>query len=270
MLNRFDLRQVSPGRIINAISRRIFDLPHQAAWHLGVPAARENQERLGRFVNRHAGERCFLLGNGPSLAKMDLDLLQNQVTFGLNRIYLLRDKYPFLPTYHVCINELVLEQFSREIQSLPAPRFLNWDRRNYFDVSDPLIAFVRLSNGLADGFNPHFSSPFSSGGTVTYVALQIAFIMGFSEVILIGVDHSFVDKGIPNTVASRTSEADANHFHPNYFPKGSKWQLPDLKRSEQAYALARAYFESHGRRITDATRDGKCQVFEKAEFESLF
>jgi hypothetical protein len=93
--------------------------------------------------------------------------------------------------------------------------------------------------------------------------------MGFDEVILIGVDHNFADKGTPNKTEVRTQERDDNHFHPDYFPKGARWQLPDLVRSELAYALARQAFEQDGRRILDATADGKCPVFEKAHFASL-
>ena len=36
------------------------------------------------FQGRHAGESCFVMGNGPSLNKMDLDLLDGQVVFGSN------------------------------------------------------------------------------------------------------------------------------------------------------------------------------------------
>ena len=69
------------------------------------------------------------------------------------------------------------------------------------------------------------------GATVTNFALQIAFHMGFEKVVLIGVDHNFASKGDANkTVVSEGD--DPNHFMPNYFGKGVKWQLPDLDTSE--------------------------------------
>ena len=101
-------------------------------------------------------------------------------------------------------------------------------------------------------------------------ALQIAFFMGFKEVFLIGVDHNFKDTGIPNIVKERKSSVDHNHFHPDYFPKGSRWQLPDLPRSEMAYYLAKNAFENDGRIIRDATVDGKLEVFPKVNFFDLF
>ena len=67
--------------------------------------------------------------------------------------------------------------------------------------------------------------------------------MGFKEVIIIGLDHYFVEKGRPNKTELRTADKDESHCHPDYFPKGIKWQLPDLYRSEIAYAHARKAFE---------------------------
>ena len=37
-----------------------------------------------RLHNTHAGERCFILGNGPSLRKIDLSILQNEFVFTVN------------------------------------------------------------------------------------------------------------------------------------------------------------------------------------------
>jgi len=257
-------------RVWAAVDRRFQDLPHATAWNKNTVLALENKSRLVSFQEKHRGQRCFIMGNGPSLKNMDLRPLQNEVTFGLNRIYLLFDKLPFIPTYYVCVNELVLEQFAFEIKRLLIPKFLNWNRRAHFDSNDTSGNYLRLSLSIHDRFNQNIAQPFYSGGTVTYIAIQLAFIMGFSEVILLGVDHSFVDKGIPNKIETRTSNQDKNHFHPDYFPKGSKWQLPDLKRSELAYAIARKVFEDDKRKIIDATVNGKCPVFERVDFHSLF
>jgi hypothetical protein len=262
-------RDVDTRRIRDGIERRILDVPHLLAWHAPSSGACGNRAKIDRFRARHAGERCFILGNGPSLSRMDLTRLRGEITFGLNRIYLLFDRLGFAPTYYVCVNELVLEQFAGDIGRLPMPKFLNWDRRHLFAGEDPDTLFVRTRLGLGDTFGRDPVRSLSSGGTVTYVALQLAYYMGFREVVLLGVDHDFIDKGTPNRIERRDQAADANHFHPDYFPKGSLWQLPDLPRSELAYALAREAFAREGRRIVDATAGGKCPVFEKVAFNSL-
>jgi hypothetical protein len=201
---------------------------------------------------------------------MDLSPVAAVPTFGLNRIYLLFDRLPFTPTYHVAINDLVLEQFAHEISDLSMPRFLGWSQRTHFNMDDPQLAFLRLRLGLRDRFSSSVLGPIASGGTVTFVALQLAFHMGFDEVVLVGLDHRFAASGTPNRTEVRSSEEDRDHFHPQYFPKGSRWQLPDLVRSELAYRAARVAFERSGRRIVDATPGGACPVFERADFGALF
>lgn len=269
-LDRFQFNEISLGRIAEALMRRFEDYPHAIAWNRNSPLASRNQDQLKGYRNAHAGERCFILANGPSLRKMDLSLLEDDITFGMNRIYLLTDELDFSPTYFVSINELVLDQFHDEIKDLTMPKFLNWNRRGLFDIKREDILYLRFKLGLKDRFSTNLCQPLTSGGTVTYASLQIAYYMGFETVILIGLDHSFQSKGIPNRSVVRDQEKDQDHFHPNYFPKGSKWQPPDLLRSELAYQLARDAFEADGRKIIDATDGGKCQVFEKGEFESFF
>jgi hypothetical protein len=107
------------------------------------------------------------------------------------------------------------------------------------------------------------------GATVTYVAMQLAFHMGFKKVVLIGVDHSFSTKGKPNTTVVSQGD-DPDHFDSNYFGKGFRWQLPDLETSELAYQRARENYNSVDREIIDATVGGKLTIFPKVDYLSLF
>ena len=102
------------------------------------------------------------------------------------------------------------------------------------------------------------------GGTVTFVALQLAYHMGFARVALVGCDHNFADKGPAN--ATVTSGAhDANHFDPRYFAGGVKWQLPDLVESEIAYMLAKNAFETDGRSLLNCTDGGKLELLPRMQ-----
>ena len=93
---------------------------------------KHNQASLLRFRNIHAGERCVIMGNGPSLKTMDYGLLRDEITFGLNRIYLHFPVMGFASTYHVCVNELVIDQCYQEMDKLDTTRFINWSKRNLF------------------------------------------------------------------------------------------------------------------------------------------
>ncbi|MBN1265959.1 MAG: DUF115 domain-containing protein [Anaerolineales bacterium] len=269
-MERFRREDITAGRLVDAVRRRIDDVPHILSWRFRSDRTEENQRRLRQYHNRHSGERCFIIGNGPSLKKTDLTLLRHEYTFGMNRIYLLFKELGFETTYFVSSNERVVEQFQEDIRALSMPRFLNWRTRALFDPEENSVLFFKLRLAFKDRFSPDPEHPISGGATVTYVALQLAYYMGFSQVILIGVDHSFQYKGTPNRFIKQDLEDDVNHFSPEYFPKGLHWQVPDLLHSEVAYRLAREAYEKNGRQILDATVDGQCPVFERVAFSSLF
>lgn len=225
-----------------------------------------NVLRVLRYRNLHRGKRCFIIGNGPSLAAMDLGRLRGEITFGLNRIYLMYEQLGFATTYLVAVNRHVLEQFSGEIAGQPNVKFLNWYHRKYYAWQDDLH-FIRP--GAEEIFSPNpVTRGVWEGATVTYVAMQLAYFMGVSQVVLIGVDHAFQSKGEPHRVVL-SEGPDPNHFHPGYFGKGVTWQLPDLETSEKAYAMADAAFRADGREIVDATVGGKLQIFRKVRYEDL-
>ncbi len=215
--------------------------------------------RMGQYRNRYQGQRCVIIGNGPSLNNMDLSVLKNETTFALNRGYLLFDRIGASSTFFVCINQLVLEQFGQEMSQLPMPKFISWAGRRAFPFTRNTSFFRTFAQNK---FSFEANHLVNEGNTVTFATLQIAYFMGFSKVILIGVDHNFVDKGDPHKTVT-TQASDANHFDPNYFGKGIKWQLPDLEGSEKAYRVAKEAYETDGRVVLDATLNGKLQVFPK-------
>lgn len=227
-----------------------------------------SQFRVRRYRQKHRGERCFIIGNGPSLNRTDLSYLKNESTFGLNRIYLLFPTVGFSPTYYVSVNRLVIEQCAEEIERLPMPKFIGWQARNVISFTDNM-SFVRDHRDSPLGFSTKPMVRIWEGHTVTYVAMQLAYFMGFCKVILIGVDHSFTTKGEPNKPVLSAGD-DLDHFSPNYFGRGFCWQFPDLEGSEMAYRLAKQYFEADGREIVDATVGGRLEVFPKVDYQSLF
>jgi hypothetical protein len=231
------------------------------------PWRRESRKRLAALKDIHKGERCFIIGNGPSLRATDLKKLHDEFTFGLNRIYLLFPELGFTTTYFLSMNDLVIEQCAAEILALPIPKFLTWRSRHFLRPTEDTNFLYTTYTGPK--FARDVAGRLWEGATVTYVALQLAYHMGFEKVILIGVDHNFVTKGDANKTIALQGD-DPNHFSPDYFGKGFKWQLPDLETSERAYRMAKAAYADDGREILDATIGGKLTVFPKVDYDGLF
>jgi hypothetical protein len=245
-------------------------MPH-AVRTAGPPAEPENDQTIffnwvPQFKDIHADQRCVIIGNGPSLNRMNLSFLEKEITFGLNRIYLLFKKWKFRPTYYVAVNPLVIEQSAVAIQRLGSTKFISDYGRRFLEVSEGLY-FINRENRWHFSKNPE--NGLCEGWTVTFVAMQLAYHMGFKEVVLIGIDHHFITKGDPNEAVVSEGD-DPNHFHPEYFGKGVRWHLPDLERSEISYRMAKQAFESDGRRILDATVDGRLKVFPKVDYREYF
>jgi len=227
-------------------------------------------QKLRSYHNKYRGERCVVIGNGPSLRKMDLSPLQQEITFGMNRVYLAFEEWGFSTSFLVSVNELVIEQCKEDFHDLRMPKFFSWHSRDTLypqGPPDPQTHFL-FTTYTGPTFTEHAACRMWEGATVTYVCLQLAFFMGFETVILIGVDHHFESRGKANQMVI-SQGADRNHFLSNYFGKGFRWQLPDLKTSEAAYRMAREAFQQDDRKIIDATLDGQLTVFPKADFNSL-
>ena len=223
--------------------------------------------RFHAIKDRHAGERVVLIANGPSLNRMDLAFLRREITIGLNKIHLGINKFGFYPRYFVAVNDTVIAQSAQQINALNCVKFVS--ARNAHLIPESALSYhintttppARFCHDIAQGVH--------EGWTVTYAALQIAHYLGFKEVILIGMDHRYQYTGNPNE-ACRLDGPDRNHFSPDYFGGGQTWDNPDLVHSEESYRIARAEFENAGRRISDATLDGACTVFEKADYRKIF
>jgi hypothetical protein len=221
---------------------------------------------LNSCKNRHEGQRAVLVCNGPSLNNMDLSFLKNEICFGLNKIYLGFTKYNFYPKYFVAVNEKVLLQSEKEIKNLTSVKFLsnrcpglfhNNALTHIIDTSSPPANFCQdITNGLEEGY------------TVTYAALQVAYYLGFKEIVIIGMDHRFEYSGKPNQ-SKFLKGPDNNHFCTSYF-SNENWDNPDLVNSEASYKVARNIYEKSGRNIVDATVNGACNVFNKQDYRSIF
>jgi hypothetical protein len=173
----------------------------------------------------------------------------------------------FETSYYLSVNDLVIEQCAEDILNLRMPRFVAWRAHRWLQPQDNLYFLYSTYTGPI--FATDLGGRLWEGATVTYMALQTAFYLGFETVILIGVDHSFATQGKPNTTIVSQGD-DPNHFNPGYFGKGFRWQLPDLDTSERAYQIARQAFEADGRQVLDATIGGKLTVFPKVDYDSLF
>lgn len=224
----------------------------------------------------HKGERCFIIGNGPSLHGADLDLLCNEFTFAANRIFNIFPQTKWRPTYYMLLDDRIQKEIQDQLCKYDLGHiFIDSKRCRIKDATNKLTRiFVgplkfdvdrNCYNDTSTYFSEDVSDHFGFGWTVVYAAIQLAVYMGFNRIYLLGVDHNY-------SVAKDSS--GKLHIDPtvqNYFDnKQHKSGYPFRYCSVQYnYEIAREYCENHNIKIYNATRGGKLEVFERMDFDEL-
>jgi GT2 family glycosyltransferase len=245
------------------------------------PDTRFDATDVARFKDRHKGERCVIIGTGPSLNEVDLRELAGEATIGVNGIFYAADKMGFDPTYYVVEDTLIMRDNVDRIREYAAGhKFFPSIYRDAVGEA-PNVTYFMMNRGFHAPRSPAFCVPrFStdaaqriySGQSVTTINLQLAYYMGFTEVVLIGMDFSYTTPKDASVEGDHilSQGDDPNHFHPDYFGKGKVWKNPKLDRALANYQLAKLMFEADGRRIVNATPGGKLEVFERIDYQDLF
>jgi hypothetical protein len=236
---------------------------------------------MAAFKDRHVGERCVIIGNGPSLNDLELGRLRDENTIGVNGIFY-AEALDFPLTYYVVEDTSVMEENLEAIKTYEAGhKFFPTIYREMYKTDEQNVTFFTMNRGFYAKESPNFCIPrFSTdasqrvfcGQSVTIINLQLAYFMGFTEVYLIGMDFSYT---IPDSAEREgdlitSTEDDPNHFHKDYFGKGKTWKDPKLDRVMNNYQLAKTMFEANGRTIYNATAGGKLEIFPRADFHDVF
>ncbi|GHV17664.1 hypothetical protein FACS18949_12910 [Clostridia bacterium] len=159
---------------------------------LGLHAS-ENAKLLDSYRDKHTGQRCFLVGNGPSLTVADLNKLKGEISFGCNMITKIFDKTDWRPNYYFLLEYPVMPQVKNAI--LGSEIFISrqgWLKLSERNLVPPRTVYVNQlppkdRYWVSDNFFKYFVI---SRSTVMTFMLEAAMYMGFKEIYLIGVDNT--------------------------------------------------------------------------------
>jgi len=268
-------------RIKNKLIRTFENKRYQQKRKKYLKTPKEYHQRLQALRDIHKGERCFIIGNGPSLNKCDLGLLKDEFSFAVNGIFYKTKEVGYRPTFYMVEDNHVVADNIKKINRYKCPYKFFPANYKHLIVPDENTIFVPADLGFYRENHPSFCIPrFSkevenviyTGQSVTIMQLQMAYHLGFSEVYLIGMDFSYA---LPDSTKVEgcnytSQEDDVNHFHPDYFGKGKKWHDPKLDRVLLNYQKCKEAFEEDGRKIYNATIGGKLELFERKDYNKLF
>lgn len=243
------------------------------------------------YKNIHKGERCFILCSGPSINELDLKKLKYEKCISCSRHHQHPDYAIYAPQYHCVpqittqhnINEdLALQLFEETDQYIgKATLFAHTDdyafiqKKGLFSGRTVRFVHAHLDVKEGDADIPDLAKPIISIGSVPIMALQIALYMGFSNIVLLGVEHdSFITDRYEyfyknNIMAGKDFGANADGtVNRRGCPKSMEFSaLSSLwKQYEYLYRCARA----QGSTIVNATPNTALDVIPRVRYDDLF
>lgn len=182
----------------------------------------EELQKNAEFKNLHKGQRCFIVGNGPSLKDEDLSTLKEEVVFTVNKIANHPQFEAMKSNYHFWADpaffalspdseedlELVKTFFAIKTEENNPICFLPSFAGKFienFNVKEKLnIRTYSAPFPFMDGEKREidFTKPTLSYQNVVQFAIAMAVYMGFSEIYLLGCDST----GLISTIQAYLNE----------------------------------------------------------------
>ncbi|MGM0582628.1 MAG: 6-hydroxymethylpterin diphosphokinase MptE-like protein [Bacteroidota bacterium] len=239
---------------------------------------------LEKFKNKFVGERVFIVGNGPSLKETNLDLIEDEYSFGMNRIANIYEDTEWRPSFFICTSINVKDkEWRKDILNtieLGVTSFI-WDELDSYFPDTSNIYRLNCENPYTDTFNPPVSwwsdditSYVTKYGTSMIVALQIAVYMGFDDIYILGADLGFKSSFLQKIfykigLDSIGHRFDKNHFFGSYGTPGLSPELLN-KKMISAHQLALKATEDQNVNIYNATKGGELEIYKRVRYEDLF
>lgn len=209
------------------------------------------------------GGRCFIVGNAPSLATLPLHLLEGETLFCVNRG--LRSMQIGLPRpdYLVIGDALVYKSHWQELHAdtrLVKKAFIGSNCLWRGKVIEDAIPYG--SSGLKLSLAPfaHNRWTLNRGETVVIVATQIAHLLGYKEIYIIGVD---LDYDGPTTHFYGGGAKERERLA-NFRPGGTGAEAVNV-----AFANLQKAIRASGARLFNASPTGKLVSLPRVSFEAL-
>lgn len=221
----------------------VFLFPKDCKMH---PEWKDELKKNEVYKNKHKGERCFILGNGPSLKTEDLKLLANEYVFSVNQFARYSDFEYVKPTYHFWADRVFFdidESKPEDQELLYVMKSVNTEENIphcFFPIEQK--SFVHRFhldeelqiNYFYSGFCFHsnynkaidYTGIVPGFGTVVHWCITMAVYMGFHEIYLLGCDNT----GLMVTMKSAMKQNDEQDYAYFISENGKKRMETQLKR----------------------------------------
>lgn len=199
-----------------------------------------------KFYNIHRNNRCFILGNGPSLNDDDLSVLRDEIVFTVNQAYRHKQFSSLHSNYHFWIDENFFKVDTNndptDLEMFETMRKVAEEQR--ISCFYPSSAYKLIKKyGLDRNNNAYYLYPklrfydhydlrcdisklMPSFGTVVQYAIFAAVYMGIKEIYLLGCDST----GIMSTLNAILKTSNDTYAY----------KVTDVEKKRMEHMVARA------------------------------
>lgn len=215
---------------------------------------------IKKYKDIHKGEKCYIVGTAPSLNIDDVEMLKGKYSIGVNSLVTIFDRTDWRPTYYG-IQDSGVERVKEQL--------LNYrkDFKEFFvgvSIIENLVPHIGCEEvnyllNILDHDRPGTKHIIKcsceadkflyDGFSITFSMIELAMYMGFSEIVLLGIDCDYSGKKI-------------------HFEEYTDARVPDASiNMYQAYCELRKFAERNGIKIKNASRGWKLKAFECVTLE---
>jgi len=254
---------------------RAFNLWSAARFHFET-SIRGMLARNHDLKDRHKSQRCFIVGNGPSILQQPLEKLSGETVFACNYFYkhekvtTIRPAYYFILDGKIKTGEWPVSMLDEVAASCPDSQlFLEAALDHKPDTYVFTKKFPVYWIGTGQIIYPGFDYPIDltrriGGDNVVKIALQTAIYMGFTEIYLLGIDGDGLFRDLIGQ-SSHFYEAAAENAEMDYLRmEKDLWFCTEGFRSWRAIAER---FQFGPVRVYNATHGGLLNIFPRRTLE---
>lgn len=229
----------------------------------------------------------YLIGNGPSLNKIDISKLKDKNTISFNRAFIAYKDWGFYPTHFMVVDPVVMENIASDVNRLISngniqsfyfrKRFEKFIIKSTDNVT--LISFRQniWERGYRWGNSLKRMGMIANVGATSVPILQI---LGYKRIIILGTDCNYKEADLKNVEIEKNADNadrrivyksegdnDPNHFRPDYFGKGTEYSKPQTANHYKGWEYISKTYKKKGIEILLCSPGSKLtSLFPEIEF----
>ena len=201
-----------------------------------------------------AGQRCFIIGGGPSLLGFDYERLRGERIIAVNRAY---EDVPFADILYAMDYQFYRWIIGGDLGQPALERFNNFKGiRLWFDINNvafgPNVHYVRGFQAAHYGFPAALERGIYGGNNSGYGALQVALLLKANPIYLLGYDFQHA--------------GGRSHSHSGYPRKQSEHSVFGFK---QGFIDLARDITAHGFRVVNLNPQSGLRCFEFSTFDEV-